>query len=83
MIKASEIHRVETPKTEISKTEKSFHLLSQFNQARILGEKVESPAFSQKEISERDVSTVAVLLKNQTPEKMELIAQELGKNANL
>ena len=83
LIKASEINRVETPKTEISKTEKSFHIHSQFNQARILGEKIESPAFAQKEISERDASAALVLLKNHTPEKIELIAQELGKNANL
>ena len=59
MIKASELSRDETPKTETSKTEKSFHLLSQFNQARILGEKIESSAFTQKEISERDASAAA------------------------
>lgn len=83
LIKASEINRVETPKTEISKTEKSFHLLSQFNQTRILGERIESPVFAQKEISERGASAALVLLKNQPPEKIEFIAQELRLSANL
>lgn len=83
LIKTSEKNLVETPKAEISKTEKSFHLLSQYNQARILGEKIESSTFTQKEINERDVSATVVLLKNQSPEKIELIAQELRQSGSL
>ncbi|MGI8542150.1 MAG: hypothetical protein ACR2MD_01565, partial [Aridibacter sp.] len=83
LIETSEIKHDELQKTEPSRTEKSFHLLSGFNQARILGEKIESSATVQKEISVRDISAVAILLKNQTPEKTQLIAQELRQGGNL
>ncbi len=83
LIKLSEQSRVEMPTAEFSKTEYSFHLLSQFNQARILGEKIEPSTFTQKEIDQRDVSAIAVLLKNRTPEKTGLIAQELKNSTNI
>ncbi len=74
--------RVEQPKLEMSQAEKSFHLHSQFNQARILGTKVEAIALVQKEISERDVNAIGILLNNQPVEKLENIAQELQKGEN-
>ncbi len=80
--KDAEISQSDIQKPEASKTEKSFYLNSQFNQARILGAKVESAALTQKEISERDFATIGVLLNNQPIEKLENIAQELKKNQN-
>ena len=77
-----EISRVGQPKLEMSQAEKSFHLHSQFNQARILGAKVETTALVQKEISERDVNAIGILLNNQPLEKLENIAQELQKGEN-
>jgi hypothetical protein len=81
--KGEEINRIEKPKSEISQAEKSFHLRSAFNQARILGEKVEQPALAQKEIGERDCNAIAVLLNNQPVEKLENLAQEFQKSENL
>jgi len=75
-----EINRVGQPKTEMSQAEKSFHLHSQFNQAGILGTKIETAPLTHKEISERDVNAVAILLNNQSLEKLENIAQELQKS---
>jgi|GEM_PF-2214881 len=77
-----EINRVGQPKLEMSQAEKSFHLHSQFNQARILGVKLESATFVQKEISERDSNAVGILLNNQPLEKLENIVQELQKGEN-
>ncbi|NJM52713.1 MAG: hypothetical protein HC846_04545 [Blastocatellia bacterium] len=77
-----EINRIEQPKLEMSQAEKSFHLQSQFNQARILGTKLETAALTQKEINERDVNAISILLNNQPLEKLENIAQELQKGEN-
>ena len=77
-----EINRIEQPKLEMSQAEKSFHLHSQFNQARILGEKIDTAALAHKEISERDVNAIGILLNNQPLEKLENIAQELQKGEN-
>lgn len=77
-----EINRIEHPKLEMSQAEKSFHLHSQFNQARILGEKIHTAALAHKEISERDVNAIGILLNNQPLEKLENIAQELQKGEN-
>lgn len=78
--KGEEINRIEPPKPQLSQAEKSFHLRSQFNQARILGANIESASLSQKEISERDVKAIAVLLKNQPIEKLENLSQEFQKS---
>jgi len=80
--KAEEISRIEQPKPEISQAEKSFHLRSQFNQARILGANIESSSLAQKEIGERDVKAIAVLLKNQPVEKLENLAEEFQRSEN-
>lgn len=81
-IRAEETSRIEQPKLKISQAEKSFHLHSLFNQARILGAKVESSTFAQKEISERDCTAIAVLLGNQPAQKLEALAQEFRKSEN-
>ena len=82
MERGEKISRFEIQNPEISKTEKSFHLISQYNQARILGSKNEVSALTQKEIPGRDVNAIAVLLKNQPHEKLEAIGQELQKSEN-
>lgn len=69
------------PKLEQSSAEKSFHLLSRFYQARILGERVETPALQSKEINERDFRAVTVVLQNQTGEKILSLGQELKQSA--
>jgi uncharacterized phage-like protein YoqJ len=71
------------PKIEQSRTEKSFHLLSRFNQARILGERVEASALHSKEISERDFRAVALILQNQPGEKILALGQELKQSGKL
>ncbi|HMS38823.1 MAG TPA: hypothetical protein PKE69_01260 [Pyrinomonadaceae bacterium] len=78
-----EIDLSQINKQEIGEKEKSFHLLSQFNQARILGSKMESPILTQKEISETNVKAITVLLKNHPSEKLEIIGQELQKSQNI
>jgi hypothetical protein len=78
--KLEEVNRIEQPKPQLSQAEKSFYLRSGFNQARILGANVESPSLVQKEISERDVKAIAVLLKNQPVKKLENLAQEFQKS---
>jgi len=78
-----EISLSQTTQHEMGEKEKSFHILSQFNQARILGSKIESPILIQKEISETDVKAITVLLKNQPSEKLQIIGQELQKSQNI
>ena len=80
--KQNDFSRDDSKKLEASKAEKSFHLLSQYNQARILGEKIESPALVSKEIGERDFNSLAILLNNGSPEKNELISRELKASGN-
>jgi hypothetical protein len=80
--KGVEIGRIEKGKSQTSQAEKSYHLNSWFNQARILGDKVEQPALAQKEISERDCTAIAVLLNNHPIEKLENIAAEFQKSEN-
>jgi hypothetical protein len=77
VLKQNDFRRDDSIQIEASKAEKSFHLLSQYNQARILGEKIESSALVSREIGERDFNSLAVLLNNQSPEKNELISREL------
>lgn len=75
--KQSDFSHDDSKKLETSQAEKSFNLLSLYNQARILGEKIESPALVLKEIGERDFNSLAILLNNGSPEKNELISREL------
>ena len=77
-----EINFSQINKLETGDKEKSFHILSQFNQARILGLKIESSILTQKEISETNVKAITVLLKNQPLEKLQTIGQELQKSQN-
>lgn len=78
----NEPRRAGLDKLETSKKEKSFHLLSGFNQARILGEKIESSALVSKEITTRDFNSVAILLHNGSPERNEQISRELNASGN-
>jgi hypothetical protein len=80
--RGEKISRFEIQKPEISKAERSFHLLCGFYRARILGSLMEAPALIQKEISGRDLNAIAVLLKNQSYEKLEATGQELQKSGN-
>lgn len=68
------------PNLEQSGAEKSFHLLSRFNQARILGERIETSPLNSKEISERDFRAVAVVLQNQPGEKILALGLELKQS---
>jgi hypothetical protein len=78
--KGEEINHIEQTKPQLSQAEKSFHLRSQFNQARILGANIEATQIAQKEISEHDIKAIAVLLKNQPIEKLENLSQEFQKS---
>lgn len=78
-----EINLSQINKQEIGEKEKSFHIFSQFNQARILGSKIESPILTQKEISETNVKAITILLKNQPFEKLQIIGQELQRSQNI
>lgn len=79
----AEISRDELPKLQTSQTERSFHLHSLFNQARILGERIDSKPLTQTEIKTQDVSAIAVLLKNQPSEKLENLALEFQKSEKI
>ena len=70
----------DSPKLEQSKAEKSFHLLSQFNQARILGERVETSPLSSLEIDEKDFRAASIILQNQSPEKTLKLGLELKQS---
>jgi uncharacterized phage-like protein YoqJ len=65
-----------------SRTEKSFYFQSHVNQARILGERVETSPLVSKEIDERDFRAAAVLLQNQPLEKINGFSHELKQSAN-
>ena len=80
--KQSDFSRDDSKKLEASQAEKSFNFLSLYNQARILGEKIESPALVSKEVGERDFSSLAILLNNGSPEKKELVSRELKASRN-
>jgi hypothetical protein len=80
--KQNNFSRDDPKKLEASQAEKSFNLSSLYNQARILGEKIESPALVSKEIGERDFNSLAILLNNESPEKNELISRELKASGN-
>ena len=75
--KQNDFSRDDSKKIEASKAEKSFNLLSLYKQARILGERIESPALVSKEIGERDFNSLAILLNNGSHAKNELISLEL------
>lgn len=83
LFRTSEANHDAALKLDVSDTEKSFYLKSQFNQARILGESIETPAPIQKEIRQRDISGVAILLKNQSVENLDLFAQEFEQSENI
>lgn len=83
LTKANEIALGEKSKPEVTKTERSFHFLSDFNQARILGEKLAPAVLLNKEIGERDFSAIAILLKNQTTDRLELISSEFQESSNI
>lgn len=84
LIKGNDFKRGgEQPKLEQSGAEKSFHLLSRFNQARILGERVETSPLHSKEISERDFRAAAVVLQNQPGEKISALGQELKQSGRV
>ncbi len=78
-----EISRFEPSVHQTSQAERSFHLHSLFNQARILGERIDSKPLTISEINDRDVSAISVLLKNQPTEKLENLAQEFQKSEKI
>jgi uncharacterized phage-like protein YoqJ len=65
-----------------SRTEKSFYFQSHVNQARILGERIETSPLDSKEITDRDFRAAAILLQNQPPEKINGFSQELKQSAS-
>ncbi len=77
-----EVQRKFVTRPELTKTEKSFHLLSQFNQARILGDRIESPALHSQEITPSDFKAVGIILNNNSTESVEQISHELRKAEN-
>jgi uncharacterized phage-like protein YoqJ len=83
LIKNELINREQQPKPEQSKAEKSFYLLSAFNQARILGERIETSPLASKEISERDFLAANVILQNHPQEKISNLSFELKQNKTI
>ena len=80
LIKGETANRKPQPTLEQSKSEKSFHLLSQFNQARILGERIETSPLASLEIGEKDFRAAQVVLQNQPPEKTLKLGLELTQS---
>jgi hypothetical protein len=83
LIKNELINREQQPKPEQSKAEKSFYLLSAFNQARILGERIETSPLASKEISERDFLAANVILQNHPQDKISNLGFELKQNKTI
>ena len=83
LIRSDRRSRDESPKLEQSPAEKSFHLLSGFNQARILGERIETSPFTSSEISERDFRAANIILQNQPPEKVSSLGQQLKQSESV
>ena len=81
LIKGETANREPQPTLEQSKAEKSFHLLSQFNQARILGERVETSPLASLEIGEKDFRAAQFVLQNQPPEKTLKLGLELKQSS--
>lgn len=77
LIRGDDARSNDSPKLEQSKAEKSFHLSSSFNQARILGERIETSPLASSEISERDFRAASIVLQNQPPEKIFQLGSEL------
>ena len=71
----------DSPKFEQSKAEKSFHLLSAFNEARILGDRIETSPLASSEVSERDFRAANFILQNQPLEKISKLGSELKQNS--
>ena len=80
LIKGETASREPQSPLEQSKSEKSFHFLSQFNQARILGERVETSPLASLEIGEKDFRAAQVVLQNQPPEKTLKLGLELTQS---
>ncbi len=70
-------------KLELSRAEKSFHLLTQVNQARILGERFESANLKSGEVGERDFQAAQIVLQNYGSEKIKSLAGELKRGESL
>lgn len=77
-----QISLAEQSKTKISPLERSFHLYSLFHQALVLGDRIDSKPLVRSEIKSRDVKAAAILLMNQSAEKLENLADELNKSEN-
>ncbi len=80
LVRDNSVSRDSSPKLQQSQIEKRFHLLSGFNQGRILGERVETSPLASTEISERDFRAANVILQNQPQEKISNLGQELKQS---
>jgi hypothetical protein len=69
--------------SETGKAEMSYQLLSQFNQAHVLGERIQSTVLTSPEIKSSDFNAIAVLLKNNSAEKVERISRKLRENPDV
>ena len=81
-LRSDDLGRKGVAHSEISKTEMSYQLLSQFNQARVLAVRIGSPSLNSQEITSSEFNTIAIVLKNNSAEKVERISRELSKSSS-
>lgn len=83
LIKGETVSRPPQTTLEQSQAEKSFHLLSVFNQTRILGERIETSPLLADEIGEKDFRAAQIILQNQPSEKTQKLGLELKQSGTV
>lgn len=81
-LRGDDLGRKGVAHSEISKAETSYQLLSQFNQAHVLAVRIGSPSMISPEITSSEFNTIAIVLKNNSAEKVERISHELSKSSS-
>lgn len=66
-----------------SRLEKSLQYRSLYYQARVLGANIQFEPSGQNTIIERDIAAIAILVNNQSPEKLNRIGEEFAKSSKL
>jgi hypothetical protein len=81
-LRSGDLGRQGVANSEISKAEMRYQLLSQFNQAHVLAVRIGSSSMISPEITSSEFNTIAIVLKNNSAEKVERISRELSKSSS-
>ncbi len=79
-LKAGETAPATSVLAEVSEAEKRFHLLTQFNQARLLGNRIPDSDLHSRDIQQSELNAIAIVLKSNSVDSVNLVSGELRKS---